>query len=170
MKCDEARPQCNRCIKFGVECDGYTTLSGKPIAFRRDVLSRDSSLVPHTCGVSLSSILRLHTGPCLETEQETRFYRLWCHEVAAQLRGPYKTSVWEHLIPQACEAEPYVLHAVVGVGALNQAVRNGFQKSGEERPYNSQNATYQYALKQYDKALKGMRTAIATGKHDVRTA
>lgn len=63
-----------------------------------------------------------------------------------------------------------MLHAVVGVGALNQAVRNGFQKSGEERPYNSQNATYQYALKQYDKALKGMRTAIATGKHDVRTA
>lgn len=49
-------------------------------------------------------------------------------------------------------------------------LREGTQTWGHLGPLNYHNPTYEYALKQYDKALSGMRTAVATGKHDIRMA
>jgi hypothetical protein len=95
-----------------------------------------------------------------------------------RLSGPFKTSLWERLVPQVSEAEPLVRHAVAGIGVLNQVYR-------DHRPRNASSAEslscdsqfekkqrflYEFALKEYATALKGMRRAIENQKHDIRTA
>ena len=70
-------------------------------------------------------------------------------------------------------------HAVVGIGALNQVYRAHEPRRAKTfEPLSrrasefetEQRSIYEFALKEYDKALKGMRQAIANEKHDVRTA
>jgi hypothetical protein len=89
------------------------------------------------------------------------------HETATQIAGPFKTSLWSRLIPQACEAEPFIRQIVVGIGALSEVCKT----EARTGTFNShKRKTYEYALKQYDKALRGMRNAIAQRNHDIRNA
>lgn len=70
-------------------------------------------------------------------------------------------------------------HAVVGIGALNQVYRGHKPRKGktlEPLSYRApefekrQRSMYEFALKEYDKALKGMRRAIENQRRDIRTA
>lgn len=147
------------------QCDGYITPASNTILpIRRDILPKGTSIVPR-----LHQPARIHhiaIGPRFDTEFESRFFRVYVHETASQLAGPFKTSLWSRLIPQACEAEPFIRQLIIGIGALNTVCKTQISTSLEC----SKRKTYEYALGQYDRALRGMRDAIAKGKHDIRNA
>lgn len=77
----------------------------------------------------------------------------------------FKNSLWDKLIPQTSEGKPFIRHAMVALGALSKlSVDAKRDHKNLSTDYKSQ---YAYALKQYDKALQGMRTAIANWEHDM---
>lgn len=173
MKCDETRPDCLRCIKFGTECDGYLPAKESGTTTMTWIGHRATKVLP-----KVPTLCQLPPMPQrFEAEQESRFFQLYCEEIAAQLHGPFKTALWERIIPQMCEVEPFVRHAVVGIGALTQVYRD--QDPREASLHFSQDAQnlqnrnrlmYEFALKEYDKSLKGMRKAIKNKAHDIRAA
>jgi len=90
-------------------------------------------------------------------------------ETASQISGPFQTSLWACLIPQACEAEPFLRQLVIATAALSYAYTEEFSERGELWA-TSRRTTYSYALNQYDKALQGMRDAIIKGRYNLRNA
>jgi hypothetical protein len=61
--------------------------------------------------------------------------------------------------------ESSVRHAIIAIGALSK------QKESQLQPESKYTTSdYEYALKQYSKALRGMKDAIASGQHDLRKA
>lgn len=100
---------------------------------------------------------------------ESRFFTLYMHETAPQISGPFQTSLWTRLIPQACEAEPFIRQLVIATAALSHACTEEFSEHGDLWAANRR-LTYSYALKHYEKALRGMRNAILKGKYNLRNA
>jgi hypothetical protein len=90
-------------------------------------------------------------------------------DIATQIKGPFSSSVWDRLIPQSSEAESYIRHAVVAVGAMNKTLKY-MRINNEGCNQLCDNPDYIYALEKYDKALRGMRDAIKEGKVNVRNA
>jgi hypothetical protein len=163
VKCDETKPYCKRCIRFGVDCDGY------PLIYRRSENSTSRTILPKDQNLNhevleFPSIQKIYSGPLFEDKQEGRCFRFFCEEAASQIAGPAQSPLWHRIIPEACEAEPFVRHAVVAIAALSKINTN----SGGQA--NTRALDYEYALKQYSKALRGMRLSIASGKHDMRNA
>ncbi|KAE9376674.1 hypothetical protein N431DRAFT_400960 [Stipitochalara longipes BDJ] len=167
VKCDESRPHCKRCIKFGMTCDGYPTdsTSFTPVRRRRirkSVVGIELYIPPTWCMLS--------TGR-FSSDQESRFFTLYMQETASQISGPFQTSLWACLIPQACEAEPFLRQLVIATAALSYAYTEEFSASEHGELWaTSKRSTYSYALNQYDKALQGMRDAILKGRYNLRNA
>lgn len=106
---------------------------------------------------------QIHTGPDFSGEEEARYFRYYCEDVATQLSGALETTLWDRIIPQAVESEPIIRHAVVAVAALNKSrIDAGLRGAGRSNPH------HQYALVQYGKALKKIRDALDDGVKDPR--
>jgi hypothetical protein len=90
--------------------------------------------------------------------------------MAAQVRGPFSSSLWEISIPQSSHAESYIQHAMIAVSAMNKALRD--MRAGGEgiRSILCENPSYIYALKEYDKNLRCMREAINKIKEEMKNA
>ena len=74
VKCDEARPECKRCVKFGVECDGYPAATGKPRTSRQ-IRPRDHrSIVPLKAHPVIYAV---QPARLFEDEQEGRCFRIY---------------------------------------------------------------------------------------------
>ena len=116
VKCDETKPFCQRCAKFGVECDGFPTQPEGAIARRRY-----QPLRPKDFGQILrSGISGVQSAVRFDSEQEFRCFRIFCEETATQIAGPFKSSLWGRLVPQASELKPFVRHAMVAIGAITK--------------------------------------------------
>ena len=121
-----------------------------------------SRLVPKDVSKLPSSSLRkLRAGPLFTSEDEGRYYRYYCEDLAAQITGPFKTSLWKRLIPQVGETQESIKHAIIALGALSKS-----------RSYSdtSWDVHREYALIQYGKALKGMQIAMQNQTRDYRNA
>ncbi|KAH7418859.1 hypothetical protein BKA64DRAFT_701349 [Cadophora sp. MPI-SDFR-AT-0126] len=148
VKCDEHRPVCKRCGRFGVQCDGYPNKveKVKPKPAIRAIVPKN--VVPEPTLL----VHQIRRGPDFSGEDEARYFRYYCEDVAPQLSGPYETALWDRIIPQAVESEPIIRHAVIAVAALNKSrVAAGVGKAAKSNPH------HQFALLQYGKALKKIR-------------
>ncbi|PVH69614.1 hypothetical protein DL98DRAFT_522093 [Cadophora sp. DSE1049] len=173
VKCDEARPHCSRCIRFGINCDGYPDPAKRPTPqpFRptghRPIFPKKSQ---HAAEVLFLPPIRIiRPGSQFEDELEGRYFQMYLEKSARQLRGPFKNSLWDRLIPQASETEPFVRQITVAIGALYQMSKDA-KRDNEMPSTRYKTLEYTYALQQYQKALQGMRAAIANGEHDIRKA
>ncbi|KUJ17507.1 uncharacterized protein LY89DRAFT_668827 [Mollisia scopiformis] len=167
VKCDETKPKCQRCIKFGIECDGYR--SQPPVRPKRTgaqlILPKKEKLGSPEHSF-IESIARLYGGNLDEADGSC--FRLYLEETATQINSVFPSSLWERLVPQISQAEPFVRHAIIAIGALaKQSKSEGRRKLAGKA---STTTDLQHALKQYDKSLRGMRDAIADGQHDLRKA
>jgi hypothetical protein len=84
-------------------------------------------------------------------EDEARYHRYYCDVISLRITGDFRSSLWRQLIPQAGEVEPSIKHAIIALGALSKSTNN---------PGASWDPHHEYALIQYDKALKSMRAAM----------
>ncbi len=167
VKCDEGKPFCRRCVKFGVDCDGYLSDRKIPPSQGRP------ALLPKQSGVQLQDpipiqkppLRAIQAGAGFETETSGHRFRIYLENSAKQIAGPFPSSLWEKMIPQISEMEPFVRHAVIAIGALSKPALQ--QNSPLILP---QSPDYEYALREYGKALQGMRNAIANGEHDLQKA
>jgi len=169
VKCDETKPACVRCIKFGIECEGYPPTNKHTVQTTSRALLPKSYAQPAKPGshILITPIYRLSTAARFVDEQEGRCFRIYCDEMARQIKGPFPTSLWDRLIPQTSEIEPFIRHAVVGIGALSKIN----QDIADSRLLGSRSIIvpdYSYALEQYGKALRGIRNTISRGEKDIK--
>jgi len=142
-----------------VQCDGYAT---PPVPKPKTVHTGPRLLVPKGVVQTSNLCVQPHTGPDFSCEDEARYFQFYCENVAAQLSGPFKTTLWDRLIPQAVATEPLIKHAVVAVAALNRSRIDVAKGMGKSNPH------HQFALLQYGKALKRIRDTLTEGIKDPR--
>ncbi|KAG4442728.1 hypothetical protein IFR05_001745 [Cadophora sp. M221] len=110
VKCDETKPQCLRCQKFGRVCDGYA-----PEPAQSRGLIQLQPRIPSTSlyGPSVS----IHT-----TEEEHRYFQVFTERTAHELSGFYDPTFWTKLVLQESHSVAAIRHSVIALGALNKSL------------------------------------------------
>ncbi|KAM3463945.1 hypothetical protein NHJ6243_002907 [Beauveria neobassiana] len=90
VKCDEARPACQRCISSWRPCQGYRLPAAPP---------------------SLAADTRLQPTPVVPTAAEHVLGRYFLAEISAFATDEFNTTFWRRDVPQVARAVPAVWHA-----------------------------------------------------------
>ncbi|KAF7900591.1 uncharacterized protein EAF01_007893 [Botrytis porri] len=157
VKCDETKPSCKRCKKTGIQCEGYPS----HVVQRSSRESTNRASIVESPPQSRSPMVNIHIGPILENEQDSRYFQYFRETSAGDIARLFNRSVWERLIPQASESEPFVSQALIALGAFSK----GRTSNGIEAFLHRQ-----YGLDQYGKALVGMRQALNPSSYNARKA
>lgn len=145
-------------------CDGYIIRVKTGRKADHPQRKQTKPLLPKDATLQVLPISRLNAGVGFEDELNGRCFRIYIEKTARQINGPFPNPLWGTLIPQISEREPFVRHAIIAIGALGKSQLH-------QAPGTSHNlGDYRYALKLYERSLRGMREAIAGGKHDLRNA
>ncbi|CZR69793.1 uncharacterized protein PAC_19693 [Phialocephala subalpina] len=197
VKCGEERPICLKCMKFGMsskDCEYPPTYiqpnQGEPIAKVKHILPKTSStseigIAPTRKATSNGALYKRSMKPgsyksqeellpfpsrvLFKSQQEYRFHQFFSEDVAHELAGFNPSNLWQQSILQAAEANPFIRHAVIAVGALYKIIH----KEPHMRPCDAHRlfkAEHDFAVLEYQKSLVSMRDAISTSSMDVRTA
>ncbi|KAL2067285.1 hypothetical protein VTL71DRAFT_1709 [Oculimacula yallundae] len=108
VKCDETKPQCLRCQKFGRDCDGYAP---EPAQTR--------GLIQLQPRIPSGPSVAIHT-----TENEHRYFQMFVNHTAHELSGFYDPTFWTKLVLQESHTIPAVRHSVIALGALNKSLES----------------------------------------------
>ncbi|KAL5319830.1 hypothetical protein ACEPPN_012888 [Leptodophora sp. 'Broadleaf-Isolate-01'] len=163
VKCDEAKPICNRCTKFGVKCDGYESLAAAPTSLPsiRIILPRGQ--------LHFQPIVYQPAITVFQDQQERQYFQYFREGIAPHLAGSFESDLWSHLVLQACEKDDSIRHAIVAIAALKSTTTPGHSITYRRGTDNA--STHRgFAFRQYQKALKSMRKASIGGTQDLRTA
>jgi hypothetical protein len=170
VKCDETKPNCLRCQRFGWDCDGYVQPrheSGWRLALADKLNLRLLSKPPQ------------EPSPVLfETDLEGRFYRLFVERTASSLGGYYDLDLWDRTILQASVGVSSIRHIVIALAALDlssmitisqppSSLLMDRQQSGSDHTF--AHRRHRFALQQYGTAIKEMREDISGPNPDLRT-
>lgn len=163
VKCDEQRPGCLRCCKFGHTCGGYEHLAPvkqppKLTPVRRKLLPKSNDLATTTLEIPLS----LASGIRFEDERESHYFRLF-QKVASELSAGFEGTLWNRIVLQACENES-IRRLTVATAALKQATKL-WQDSDE-----GLQSDREYALEKYGNALQSMQTELNKSQDNLRVA
>ncbi|KAI7287423.1 hypothetical protein KC345_g566 [Hortaea werneckii] len=103
VKCDEAKPECNRCTSTGRKCDGYE--------------------IPPRRNRALAAQTTPSPQPCLEvargSQDELRALEFFHVRTAPGLSSYFDADFWTRLVVQISSSEPSIRHAMVAVGAFH---------------------------------------------------
>jgi len=164
VKCDEEKPHCLRCRRFGRKCEGYlevtaqrkSTRTGPPIAGPRSLLPA-SKLQPSHDLEGLSDL-------------EYRYFQTFKFETVPELSTTFSFRLWSRVVLQACHSVGYVQQAVIALGALQKSLIHGqdlnvalARSLTEERTEH-----YRNALLHYSNAVKAMRLMVHDKERDTR--
>jgi hypothetical protein len=151
VKCDEARPICLRCIKFGIDCDGY-----EPQFQSRNHRSRGcTDRIPKSNSPNSQSF-PLGFSPSLglfENDRQHRYFTLFCSKTSAYLSGQFTSTLWQTVVLQACVDEQPLRLAVIAPGALISSS----VVDADEAIDNTKSLRRQFALDEYSKAISQIR-------------
>jgi hypothetical protein len=151
IKCDEARPSCQKCISTGRKCDGYST-----VPFSREDLRAASQSSPQDSTESnLTVIPRLVSSTTFSSVAEKRYFQFFRQQTVAGTTLLLDARFWDRLVLQACDAEPAIKHAVLAIAAFhNSTIQQTDRSSAQEH--------LAYAEKQYHTALGEAKSLVVT--------
>ncbi|KAH7162087.1 hypothetical protein B0J13DRAFT_535139 [Dactylonectria estremocensis] len=145
VRCDHARPSCERCTSTGRTCDGYpapteiSTDSSADNSATKELVSRPRSqnLVMMLPGLDFS--LNAQAGRSLHFFQ---------HNTALEFAGYFTSDLWSNLVLQVCRRESCVQQMVVALGLLHESFHHdhGGAKNLSAAKAMRQKATNEYAL------------------------
>ncbi|KAL5323776.1 hypothetical protein ACEPPN_008317 [Leptodophora sp. 'Broadleaf-Isolate-01'] len=158
---------CNRCVRFGIACDGYDRQSRTPSPRAR---SQGSTMVQRTRTPSLPSISHASTTPIFGGDDEALYFNVFRDQTAFQITPFFDSDPFRIFILQACSV-PSIRHVVIAIGALAKScITFHEQKSAVPGYFKIDHRTHhRAAIQQYSKALGLMREACSQGRQDLRT-
>ncbi|KAK4184828.1 hypothetical protein QBC35DRAFT_539261 [Podospora australis] len=126
VKCDEAKPACQRCVKWQGFCDGYKPqelVPPKDNKRRQSAASshsdRSTSAPPSSAETFLGEELQVPEDvPQIDPEWESIYSTCWSTLSNNLGGGWFPTPLFSQTIPQISQDEPAIRYAVVAVGAL----------------------------------------------------
>ncbi|KAF7943101.1 hypothetical protein EAE96_011044 [Botrytis aclada] len=168
IKCDERKPECNRCQVFGVACEGYGVRISinrrkpdpKPLLPRTDEVS-PISLSPQS---SHSQQLSPHSSPSMRLpfrdESEERYFRTYLTKTSISVTWSrsrvFSSSLWDRIIMQAAHDESYLREMLVAIGSFAES------KDVQSRGYADEAVQMRvFAVKRYGLALRSMSIGLS---------
>lgn len=94
---------------------------------------------------------------------------MFCENTAKQLSGYLESPLWSKIIPQVCEFEPSIRHAVTALGALDITTLRQNSKHSSMLDSFEASEHHRFALREYHRAIKLLRDR-QKGEVDLRTA
>jgi hypothetical protein len=174
VKCDEGRPNCTRCLRARVRCEGYSSDVQGRLKFG---FSASRSLLPRKNDVSDLSLVRPSSLLLNESEIEHRYIQHFQNQTTSGFSLNFDNSLWNRLVLQICRHEPFVRHAVVAIGAISKSIQI---ESSMDRPYELVGTTKhenemanlhrKFAFLEYSKSLKEMKVIISNSDLSPRQA
>ena len=139
VKCDEARPSCQRCMKWQGFCDGYESTSTPNSENGKGTSTSGSS--PDTNTTSTSTELVKAAAPMAPTavatpvllepnfnggvfdyQWEKVYFDHWLALANNMGGGFFKSDLWTRTIPQLSRDEPAIRYAGMAIGAMANAM------------------------------------------------
>ncbi|KAG4439885.1 hypothetical protein IFR05_004609, partial [Cadophora sp. M221] len=120
VKCDETRPSCLRCLKYGTQCSGYPAGRRRaPSSAYGSFATQARALVPKDeSKIITTQILIQPDTPLFETDLEHRYFKLFVDRIAGEICPYFDSEDWSRMILQACTAESSIRHVAGAIGAL----------------------------------------------------
>jgi hypothetical protein len=132
VKCDEAKPSCERCVSTGRKCDGYAIQEP----------SFSSSFI--VFNISPSQM------PVFETNESFRAFDYFRRRSAPVLGDQTDSGFWGGVVLRLSISEPVIRHAVIALSALHEG-------AGGRSHINLEDKDVQLALVSYGKSIRAMR-------------
>ncbi|KUJ19427.1 uncharacterized protein LY89DRAFT_716937 [Mollisia scopiformis] len=151
VKCDETKPACLRCIKWGGDCDGYASKPSQPPpdAIKKRLILPAAITEP---------LCRSPANSPFTNDLEYQAFQEFSQHTAKHLTGFRDSDIWSKVVLQASETDSCIRHAVTAIGALN--FKDWVRKDNEK-------ARLEFAYREYDRAIVGLRNAGPQA--DIRT-
>ncbi|OJJ43891.1 hypothetical protein ASPZODRAFT_145825 [Penicilliopsis zonata CBS 506.65] len=147
VKCDEARPACQRCVSTGRVCDGYGIWGGGGNAYgdrHRREETPSFQLVEGKLQKSLQP-----TVMATVTEQ---FCADWLiGRTSKKIGGVFPSEFWSRLVVQATAQEPAVRHAALALASAHRGDTMSWSETCTAPGY--RNGDEKFTLQQYNKAI-----------------
>jgi len=159
IKCDEAKPECNRCIVSGWKCEGYNLLDPQVQQSRRRS-QRTSSQSSSKTEVTFPSQIQPYS-PIFNTSEseggnELRSFKYFQSRVK-DISGYFESDFWSRLVLQVSHIEPAVRHALLALSSVYEAQEYG-ENGREKADSESRNRNI---LQQYNKAVGFLSKKLA---------
>ncbi|OKL56418.1 hypothetical protein UA08_08110 [Talaromyces atroroseus] len=188
IKCDEKRPACERCTATGRTCDGYgiwgtSATAGSRIfnnGFRPLAESNGSRLRPDRTRAAIEPIcdnafvgegakFLKHLSITVDADE------LFCLEFfqvrsLVKLPGLFDSEFWDQVLPQLSCTQGAVFHAVIALASTQRSQEfTSCMRESSDNPfidYDSETEKWdRFALKQYNKAIKHLRSHFQDNSH-----
>jgi len=113
IKCDEEKPACQRCVRTGRKCEGYTLLPPRTWHEHMQVREKaaESGLQPWYGGL-------LHL---FGDEPENRAFQHYVMRTAPTMSSYCGARFWAGIVPQAGQLQPAVKHTMLALSALHES-------------------------------------------------
>ncbi|APA14016.1 hypothetical protein sscle_12g087860 [Sclerotinia sclerotiorum 1980 UF-70] len=168
IKCDERKPECNRCQVFGVVCEGYGVRISinrrkpepKPLLPRTDEVSPLSSSPQSSHSIQLSPKSSPSMRLPFRDETEERYFRTYLTKTSISVTWSrsrvFSTSLWDRIIMQAAHDESYLREMLIAIGSFTES------KDVQLRGYVDEAAQMRvFAVKRYGLALRSMSVGLS---------
>ncbi|KAE9374633.1 hypothetical protein N431DRAFT_455373 [Stipitochalara longipes BDJ] len=159
LKCDEAKPTCLRCVRSHLTCEGYI----EPRRAANELYKTTTrSLLPRGPTPGLS-IVRPLGNLLTRNEVESRYLKDFHNKSSSGLDGILNWSIWNHLVLQLSNHEPFIHDSCVAIGALMKAVDINESELEDEASSSTLHIAKmhrEFALLKYGKAVKQMQEAL----------
>jgi hypothetical protein len=177
----------NRCITFGVTCDGYDIvaassesrqkaprpllpLQGKPkikaIPTARPVPGRQNK-GPAIPASQSTIIYKQPNSTRFENDWEARYFESFSSEISMHMGGCFDPGLWPRAFLQASEAMPSMRKGLIALGALDLTSEAGLSRIREGPKKENTTDGFLFALQQYTHFIKGLKAVL--NPDDVRT-
>ncbi|KAF6823496.1 C6 zinc finger protein [Colletotrichum plurivorum] len=135
IKCDEAKPACNRCTVTGRHCDGYLPADA-------------TQAMP---AVSDLRLQRPDDFPGIGSAAETRALQYFCESAGPHLSGVVDPYFLSKLVMQFASYEPAARHSVVSLSTLCERLYNG---GDPDEVVNLRDGQCHFALRHYSAGMR----------------
>ncbi|KAF2019064.1 hypothetical protein BU24DRAFT_405778 [Aaosphaeria arxii CBS 175.79] len=141
VKCDEAKPSCERCSSTGRTCE-YGT---EPTQNQRIITHDRFRFIAHPLSINLIPGLRLDTA---EERASLSFFE---QHASLELCGPFNSKFWQRQLLQAAQIHPVIRYSVVALGAMYRKLASGTASNVPDDPTDNQ---IRFALQQSNRAIQ----------------
>ncbi|KAK2042151.1 hypothetical protein LZ31DRAFT_501280 [Colletotrichum somersetense] len=148
IKCDEARPFCNRCTVTGRKCDGYPHVADL------------SDASPSSPGSAIVPFQPSRASPGINSPNDSRALQYFSEVVGPLLSGAVDPYFWTHIVMQFSTFEPAVTHSILAISDLYEQ----FQSSSHAAVTPRDNS---FALRHYNAAIHELRGMMTRDRQPV---
>jgi hypothetical protein len=166
VKCDEAKPECRRCTKLGITCEGYKPYI--PVRARKEKRTTQTRQLLPKNDLPQSPNSSPSVKLAFRNEAEERYFRAYLTKTAISVTwgegDNISRSLWARIIMQAAHDEYGLRELIIAIGAftVSQELRQtGHAAEGAKMK--------QFALQRYGEAIREMNLRLSEISYDEGT-